>query len=189
MAFSRSPKMVGAKFGFATAIALGSLPMLGAEASATPAILSDSLQLGTQTTQQLFEGAEGTSISDVIVFSSPTQNQSALTRVIALTEPGSTAISDIVTATISGAEQTFTLTVTLTSDTETPLTSAFDFSTAEIGAVQDLSTDFTRLFLIEVPSINVLSDTSDTPTVPEPGSLALLGAGLAGLALARRRKV
>jgi len=48
MTASRSPKFIGAKFGLASALALGAFPMVGSEASATPAVPSDTLQINSQ---------------------------------------------------------------------------------------------------------------------------------------------
>src|SRR5215472_9091818 len=113
-----SPKFIGAKLGVASALALGSLPMVGAEALATPAITSDTLQIGTLTPVTLFEGSEPGSISQGPVQITETGQFITGSRTILLTEPGSTSISDIVTATISTVEDPspFRLTVTLTSD-------------------------------------------------------------------------
>src|SRR5690349_20473503 len=105
-----------AKFGLATAVALS--PMVAGEAQAT-AVQSDSLQLGTHTALTIPEnGSEPASVQDSITVSEGTSNITG-TAVITLTEPGSTAISDIVTAQLTGFEGVFTLTVTLQSDGET----------------------------------------------------------------------
>ena len=138
----------------------------------------------------LVEGNEASSITaGPVVFDEAFQNITG-TRTIVLTEPGSTAISDIVTATITTLENpAFNLSVTLTSDGETPLAPpSGSFTTlAETGDVQNLGPTFTTLFglTIPLPAINVRSDVE---AVPEPGSLALFGSALAGLAFARRRR-
>src|SRR5438874_6597342 len=175
MTDKRSPKFIGAKLGLASALALGSLPMVGGEALAQ-AVVSDTLQVGTQTPSTLFEGSELLSITQFATFSEFGQNITG-TRTIALTEPGSSNISDLVTATISVLEgacgffdsvsslsvtSSFCLAVTLTSDGETSLTAPPGSSLVpETGSIQNLSNNFSTLFGLEngtLPAINVSSD-------------------------------
>src|SRR5262249_31160063 len=136
---SRSPKFIGAKLGLASALALGSLPMTGTEASATPAVPSDTLQVGAEVPgspntipAQLFEGSEPGSISQSVTVSvTGGVVLTSGTKPIVLLAPGTTSASDIVTATLTcllgetgpgGTCNQFRLDVTLTSDGETPLT-------------------------------------------------------------------
>src|SRR5690242_6968949 len=101
MTQSYTPKI--AKVGLATAVALGSSQMLPVDAGATAAVPSDTLQVGTQTPGQLFEGFEGAgnSIVQSTDFGEAIGQSITGTKTIVLTEPGSTAISDFITASIS----------------------------------------------------------------------------------------
>src|SRR5262249_6055631 len=127
MTASRSPKFIGAKLGLASALALGALPMVSTEALAGPVASSDTLQIGSART---FAFAEGGTVpysvteGPVLLNDGATFAVTNLTATIALLDPGTTAISDIVTATIFCGEGfsngscagSATLRVTLTSD-------------------------------------------------------------------------
>src|SRR5262245_34728191 len=104
MTASRSPKFIGAKLGLASALALGSLPMVSTEALAV--IDSDTLQIGTGQTFGIAEavGSEPRSVTAGPVAITEPLTTPIGTRTIVLLEPGTTSISDIVTATISCSE-------------------------------------------------------------------------------------
>jgi hypothetical protein len=156
---------------------------------------SDTLQVGDLSpVLSLPESVpEDNSLQQGLIITIPGQTASGFHK-IALTDPGTTNISDIVIADIEPQPGDFLLTVTFTSDNETPLTGMVDKFIAETGAVQNLSTDFQHLFGLTgtnpLPAINVMSDVEGVTGVPEPSTWAmmLVGFGLLGVAGYWRRR-
>lgn len=111
-----------------------------------------------------------------------------------LLEPdGSNVISDTVFINWAGAQGIASVNLLFTSDTKNNLgvLPAGAIGLIENGQLQDLTSffNFQSGDLTVLPAdifIGVMSDVSDT--VPEPGTLALLGLGFAGLAWRRRRQ-
>jgi hypothetical protein len=150
---------------------------------------SDTLTVGPVTVG-LGESLEpGTQASATDIALSGLGPQFIGTHTITLTDPGTTDISDIVSATIHGitGQDGLFLDVTLTSDAETPLLSTGEASFVETGKPQDLTGIFGGLFGTEdlfLPTIQVTSDVSD---VPEPSTWAMMLLGLAGIGYAGYR--
>jgi PEP-CTERM motif len=188
-----------AAFSFIAVAAL-SIPSTGALA-VTCATTSDTLTLhvGDVTqTATICEGTEPASTSPLTATFSVTDEYAGIisgvqtfTRVIALLDPGTSQISDLVTVTINQTQPdpTFQISVTLRSDGEAPLTGfTFDASLPETGQAQNLTSLIFGSVVGDGLVLPTITVTSDVERVPEPASLAIFGAGLAGLGLLRRRR-
>jgi hypothetical protein len=160
---------------------------------AVAAVVSDSLQVGTNIVS-LAEGTEPNLVSTLDIADS--QGITG-THTILLTEPGTSDLSDIVTASIDRLATTgiFVLTVTMISDTETPLTfggTPFE-SIPETGAFQNLTSAFTTAFDLNTGALPIIQVRSDLDAVPEPSTWALMALGFGVLGGAgywsRRRSV
>jgi hypothetical protein len=118
---------------------------------------------------------------------------STATETIFLTDPGTTDISDIVSATLHNAALApgIQLDLTLTSDDESSLGSVPPGATSldETGAAQDLTSTFNGLFDFSTgTSLPTIQVTSDADAVPEPSTWAMMLLGFAGLGFASMRK-
>jgi hypothetical protein len=86
-------------------------------------------------------------------------------------------LPDAITATVAGVSQTFTSTATGTNDWQTEtLSFAATAATTTISLIGEAGFEYIGL------------DNVSVVPIPEPASTALLGAGLLGLGVARRRK-
>lgn len=139
-----------------------------------------------------------------IAYEFPGSNPSAVNRLIGLTEPGSSRVSDLISV-ISDAGSPNILLLDFVSDNEL---GKFDLTGYGLGIIGPLDCAvgasvpaINRVFsdcIEETGMLQVVFDNSDPgpggtvsvrSDIPEPGSVALLGLGVAGLGFARRRAI
>ena len=163
------------------------LASMGGAAALVGLPTSDTLQVGTNNGTTILPETPliAESVSQTSSFT--TLQNSTGTQIMALRDPGTDNVSDIVTATISNTDvlHQFQLKVTLTSDTESPLPTppglGPDNFLDETGTAQNLSANFASLFDYggnPLPQILVMSDADG---VPEPSTWAMMLIGFAGL--------